>query len=89
MLRNLLIDWLDAGCIFAVGGGGMYCSWNDQQSAGANRLIVGSLLFFLLPLYSIFFLVPGLLSYFTAVMLAGPLINVGMPIYALPALIRT
>jgi hypothetical protein len=74
-LRNLLIDWLDAGCIFAVGGGGMYCRRNDQQSAGANRLIGGSLLFALLPLYSIFFLMPGSLSNFTAVMLAGALIR--------------
>lgn len=60
----------------ALGGiaGGIISNW-----LGARRLIVGSLLLALLPLYSIFFLAPESPPYFILVILAGALVNAGMP----------
>jgi FSR family fosmidomycin resistance protein-like MFS transporter len=52
---------------------------------GARRLIVSSLLLALLPLYSIFFLQPGSLSYFVMVGMAGALVNAGMPMLIVSA----
>jgi len=82
--NSTLIGWtLSAFSLSAaVGGiaGGMI-----SNRLGAKRLIVGSLLFALLPLYSIFFLVPGSMSYFIAVMLAGALVNAGMPMLIVSA----
>jgi len=81
---STLIGWtLSAFSLSAaVGGiaGGMI-----SNRLGAKRLIVGSLLLALLPLYAIFFLVPGSLSYFIAVMLAGALVNAGMPMLIVSA----
>jgi MFS transporter, FSR family, fosmidomycin resistance protein len=82
--NSSLIGWtLSAFSLSAaVGGiaGGMI-----SKRLGAKRLIVGSLLFALLPLYSIFFLVPGSPFYFIAVMLVGALINAGMPMLIVSA----
>jgi FSR family fosmidomycin resistance protein-like MFS transporter len=66
----------------ALGGiaGGMLSNW-----LGARRLIVSSLLLALLPLYSIFFLQPGSLSYFVMVGMAGALVNAGMPMLIVSA----
>jgi FSR family fosmidomycin resistance protein-like MFS transporter len=66
----------------ALGGitGGML-----SNKLGAKRLIVGSLLLALLPLYSIFFLQPGSPSYFVMVAMAGALVNAGMPMLIVSA----
>lgn len=66
----------------ALGGiaGGMI-----SNRLGARRLIVGSLLLALLPLNSIFFAVPGSPFYFVLVILAGALVNAGMPMLIVSA----
>lgn len=60
----------------AVGGiaGGMI-----SNRLGAKRLVVTSFFLALLPLHAIFLLEPGSPSYFAAVILAGALVNAGMP----------
>jgi FSR family fosmidomycin resistance protein-like MFS transporter len=66
----------------ALGGiaGGMI-----SNRLGARQLIVSSLLLALLPLYSIFFLAPGSPPYFILVILAGALVNAGMPMLIVSA----
>ena len=49
------------------------------------RLIVGSLLLALVPLYSIFLLTPGSPAYFAMVLFAGALVNAGMPMLIVSA----
>lgn len=48
-------------------------------------LITGSMLLALLPLFAIFYLEPGTLHFFLAVMLAGGLLNAGLPLMIVTA----
>ncbi|HEU0296396.1 MAG TPA: MFS transporter [Anaerolineales bacterium] len=81
---SALIGWtLCAFSLSAAAGGiagGIISGWLSPK-----RLIVGSLLLALLPLYAIFFLMPGSLPYFGAVILAGALVNTGMPMLIVSA----
>jgi FSR family fosmidomycin resistance protein-like MFS transporter len=56
-----------------------------SNKLGAKRLIVGSLLLALVPLYSIFLLTPGSPAYFVMVLFAGALVNAGMPMLIVSA----
>jgi len=66
----------------AMGGiaGGMI-----SNRVGMKRLIVTSTLLALVPLYGIFSLAPGSPLYFAAVVLAGALVNAGMPLLIVSA----
>ena len=66
----------------ALGGiaGGMISS-----RVGVKRVIVTSTLLALLPLYGVFFLTPGSMLYFAAVVSAGALVNAGMPLLIVSA----
>lgn len=66
----------------AVGGvlGGLM-----SRRLGAKRLIAGTSLLAILPLFSILSLTPGSISYFVAVGLAGALINAGLPLLIVAA----
>jgi MFS transporter, FSR family, fosmidomycin resistance protein len=81
---SVLIGWTLSGFSLAAAMGGIAGGMISNR-LGAKRLIVGSLLFALLPLYSIFFLIPGSLLYFIAVIAAGALVNMGMPILIVSA----
>jgi FSR family fosmidomycin resistance protein-like MFS transporter len=52
---------------------------------GVKQLIVSSILLALVPLYGVFSLTPGSLLYFIAVILAGALVNAGMPLLIVSA----
>jgi len=56
-----------------------------SRRLGAKRLIAGTSLLALLPLFSIFSLTPGSISYFVAVGLAGAFINAGLPLLIVSA----
>jgi MFS transporter, FSR family, fosmidomycin resistance protein len=66
----------------AVGGlaGGML-----SNRLRARQLIIGTNLLAILPLSLIFFFTPGSLTYFAAVILAGALVNAGMPLLIVTA----
>jgi FSR family fosmidomycin resistance protein-like MFS transporter len=66
----------------ALGGiaGGMISS-----RVGVKRVIVTSTLLALVPLYGVFSLTPGSMLYFAAVILAGALVNAGMPLLIVSA----
>ncbi|HET9909545.1 MAG TPA: MFS transporter [Anaerolineales bacterium] len=79
-----LIGWtLSTFSLSAAAGGivgGALSNW-----LGAKRLIVGTLLLAVVPLYSILILTPGTIAYFGAVALAGALVNAGMPMLIVTA----
>jgi FSR family fosmidomycin resistance protein-like MFS transporter len=52
-----------------------------SNRVGVKRLIVTSTLLALVPLYGMFSLEPGSSLYFVAVILAGALVNAGMPLF--------
>ena len=56
-----------------------------SNKLGAKQLIVGSLVLALLPFYSLFFLIPGSPAYFVMIVLAGALVNAGMPMLIVTA----
>jgi FSR family fosmidomycin resistance protein-like MFS transporter len=56
-----------------------------SNKIGTKRLVVGSLLLALVPLYSIFLLTPGSPAYFVMVLFAGALVNAGMPMLIVTA----
>jgi FSR family fosmidomycin resistance protein-like MFS transporter len=56
-----------------------------SNRVGVKRVVITSTLLALLPLYTIFFMIPGSLSYFVTVALAGILINAGMPLLIVSA----
>jgi len=75
---STLIGWtLSAFSLSAALGG--IAGGMISNRLGEKRLIVISLLLALLPLHAVFFLMPGSVLYFGAVILAGALINAGMP----------
>lgn len=75
---STLIGWtLSAFSLSAALGG--IAGGMISNRLGAKRLVVTSFLLALLPLHAIFLLEPGSPSYFVAVILAGALVNAGMP----------
>ena len=79
-----LIGWTLSAFSLAAAAGGIMGGIVSNR-LGARRLIVGTLLLALFPLNSIFFLLPGTLVYFAAVVLAGALVNSGMPMLIVSA----
>ena len=79
-----LIGWTLSAFSLSAAAGGIVGGMISNR-LGAKRLIVGTLLLALLPLYSIFVLTPGTLVYFAAVALAGALVNAGMPMLIVSA----
>ena len=76
---STLIGWtLSAFSLSAALGG--IAGGMISNRVGMKRLIITSTLSALVPLYGIFSLEPGSLLYFTAVILAGALVNAGMPL---------
>jgi FSR family fosmidomycin resistance protein-like MFS transporter len=82
--NSTLIGWTLSAFSLAAAFGGIIGGLVSNKF-GAKRLIVGSLLLALLPLYSIFFLTPGSPAYFAMVLFAGALVNAGMPILIVSA----
>lgn len=81
---STLIGWtLSAFSLSAALGG--IAGGMISNRVGVKRLIVASALLALLPLYGIFSLEPGSLSYFAVVALAGALVNAGMPLLIVSA----
>jgi FSR family fosmidomycin resistance protein-like MFS transporter len=79
-----LIGWTLSAFSLAAALGGI-AGGIFSNRLNTKRLIAGSLLLALLPLYSVFFLAPGSPAYFLAVMLAGALVNAGMPMLIVSA----
>ena len=82
--NSTLIGWTLSAFSLAAAFGGIVGGLVSNK-LGAKRLIVGSLLLALVPLYSIFLLPPGSLAYFAMVFLAGALVNAGMPMLIVSA----
>jgi MFS transporter, FSR family, fosmidomycin resistance protein len=82
--NSTLIGWTLSAFSLAAAFGGILGGLVSNQ-LGPRRLIVGSLLLALLPLYSIFFLPPGSPAYFAMVFFAGALVNAGMPMLIVSA----
>jgi FSR family fosmidomycin resistance protein-like MFS transporter len=82
--NSTLIGWTLSAFSLAAAFGGIVGGLVSKK-LGARRLIVGSLLLALVPLYSIFFLAPGSPAYFAMVLLAGALVNAGMPMLIVSA----
>lgn len=81
---STLIGWtLSAFSLSAALGG--IAGGMISNRVGVKRLIVTSALLALLPLYGLFSLEPGSLWYFSAVVLAGALVNAGMPLLIVSA----
>jgi FSR family fosmidomycin resistance protein-like MFS transporter len=81
---STLIGWTLSAFSLAAALGGV-AGGIISSRLGAKRLIVISSLLALLPLNAIFFLIPGSVSYFVLVILAGALINAGMPLLIVSA----
>ena len=81
---STLIGWTLSAFSLAAALGGVAGGMISSR-LGAKRLIVISSLLALLPLNAIFFLIPGSVSYFVMVVLAGALINAGMPLLIVSA----
>ncbi|HRJ59222.1 MAG TPA: MFS transporter [Anaerolineales bacterium] len=81
---STLIGWTLSAFSLAAALGGVVGGMISSR-LGAKRLIVISSLLALLPLNAIFFLIPGSVSYFVMVVLAGALINAGMPLLIVSA----
>ena len=82
--NSTLIGWTLSAFSLAAAFGGI-AGGIISNKLGAKRLIVTSLLLAILPLYSIFLLVPGSLLYYVMVVLAGALVNAGMPMLIVTA----
>ena len=82
--NSTLIGWTLSAFSLAASFGGIVGGLVSNK-LGAKRLIVGSLLLALVPLYSIFLLPPGSLAYFAMVIFAGALVNAGMPMLIVSA----
>ena len=82
--NSTLIGWTLSAFSLAAAFGGIVGGLVSNK-LGAKRLIVGSLLLALLPLYSIFLLAPGSPAYFAMVLLADALVNAGMPMLIVSA----
>jgi len=81
---STLIGWtLSAFSLSAALGG--IAGGMISNRVGMKRLIVTSTLLALIPMYGIFFLELGSLFYFVAVVLAGALVNAGMPLLIVSA----
>ena len=81
---STLIGWTLSLFSLAAALGGIAGGLISNR-VGTKPLIAGSLLLALVPLYSIFFLRPGSPFYFVMVILAGALINAGMPMLIVSA----
>jgi len=80
---STLIGWtLSAFSLSAALGG---IAGGMLSNRGMKRLIITSTLLSLVPLYVVFSLQPGSLFYFVSVILAGALINAGMPLLIVSA----
>lgn len=82
--NSTLIGWTLSAFSLAAAFGGIVGGLVSNK-LGAKRLIVGSLLLALVPLYSIFLLTPGSPAYFAMVLFAGALVNAGMPMLIVSA----
>jgi FSR family fosmidomycin resistance protein-like MFS transporter len=82
--NSTLIGWTLSTFSLAAAFGGIVGGLVSNK-IGTKRLVVGSLLIALLPLYTIFFLAPGSPIYFAMVFLAGALVNAGMPMLIVTA----
>jgi FSR family fosmidomycin resistance protein-like MFS transporter len=82
--NSTLIGWTLSAFSLAAAFGGIVGGL-VSNNLGAKRLIVGSLLLALVPLYSIFLLTPGSPAYFAMVLFAGALVNAGMPMLIVSA----
>jgi FSR family fosmidomycin resistance protein-like MFS transporter len=82
--NSTIIGWTLSVFSLAAAFGGIAGGLISNR-LGAKRLIVSSLLLAVLPLYSVFFLTPGSVSYFVMVLLAGALVNAGMPMLIVSA----
>lgn len=82
--NSAVIGWTLSAFSLAAAFGGI-AGGEISNKLGAKRLIVASLLLAVLPLYSIFFLVPGSPAYFVMIVLAGALVNAGMPMLIVTA----
>lgn len=81
---STLIGWtLSAFSLSAALGG--IAGGMISNRVSVKRLIIASTLLALVPLYGIFFLTPGSMLYFVAVVLAGALVNAGMPVLIVSA----
>jgi FSR family fosmidomycin resistance protein-like MFS transporter len=81
---STLIGWtLSAFSLSAAAGG--IAGGLISNRVGVKRLIVISTLLALVPLFGLFSLEPGSVSYFGAVILAGALVNAGMPLLIVSA----
>jgi MFS family permease len=76
---ELAVGLFSAGGTLGIAGGMV------SSHLGAKHLIIGSLLLASVPLYAIFVLTPGTFVYFIAVVLAGALLNAGMPLLIVTA----
>lgn len=82
--NSTLIGWTLSAFSLAAAVGGI-AGGLVSNKLGAKQLIVGSLVLALLPFYSIFFLTPSSPAYFVMVVLAGALVNAGMPMLIVSA----
>lgn len=81
---STLIGWtLSAFSLSAAVGG--IAGGLISNRVGVKRLIVVSTLLALVPFFGLFSLEPGSLAYFAAVILAGALVNAGMPLLIVSA----
>ena len=81
---STLIGWTLSAFSLSAAVGGIVGGLISNR-VGAHRLIVASTLSALVPLYGVFSLEPGSSLYFVAVMLAGALVNAGMPLLIVSA----
>lgn len=81
---STLIGWTLSAFSLSAALGGIAGGMLSNR-VGMKRLIVTSILLALAPLYGIFSLEPGSLFYFLAVILAGTLVNAGMPLLIVSA----
>lgn len=81
---NRLIGWTLAAFSLSAAGGGI-AAGAVSRYLNSRLIITGSLLLALLPLTAIFFLEPGSVPFFLAVVLAGALLNAGLPLMIVTA----
>ena len=79
-----LIGWTLSAFSLSAAMGGLVAGMMSSR-VETRRLIVGTSLLAILPLFLIFLLPPGSLAYFVAVILAGALVNAGMPLLIVTA----
>jgi MFS transporter, FSR family, fosmidomycin resistance protein len=79
-----LIGWILAAFSLSAALGGIIAGMLSRRMSH-RLLITGSILLALAPLFAIFYLEPSTLLFFLAVMLAGALLNAGLPLMVVSA----